>query len=859
MPKQVKRLFSEFKPEHYELLLEPDREKAIFSGKVIITGRKIGRPSHRLTFHQKDLRITAASLIKKDKSGETEIEVDRINLHKSFDEVRLHTKQQLFPGDYQIKIEFSGNITAPMHGIYPCNFEIAGKKKQLIATQFESHHAREAFPCIDEPAAKASFDLTLVTPSGETVIANTPPKSQTADKSKMTTVFETTPIMSTYLLAFAYGELGYKESVTKNGTAVRVYATPDKVKLTDFGLDTAVRCLEFFEDYFSIPYPLPKLDLIGLPDFSAGAMENWGLVTFRESVLFVNPKSSSVDTKQTVAMVVCHELAHQWFGNLVTMEWWNDLWLNESFANLMEYRAVDELYPDWNIWREFAQREVSSALSRDALPSVQSLQTEVDHPDQLAALFDPSIVYAKGGSLLNMVRLYIGEASFRKGLRTYFDQYEYANTRADDLWAHLEQASGMAIGELMKNWLQKPGFPVVEVKLSADKSSFEAKQQRLVVSEEKVESKTVWQVPLAPAWPADDELLSERTSQVNVSQNVDYPLTLNHDGHSYFVAHYLDDGHLDEILSAIGTGVLSPIDRLLLVQNHLLMERAGLVSTMENIKLLPHYAKETEVTVWGVLAGIIGNARTLIGTDRELEVCLNSFTQPVIKPLVQQLGWQAKQDEPAHDQKQRSLALGLAAAAEDPEVIKKGKALFKNFTRPGDLAPDIRTTVYFVAVRHGSDAEFNKLVKLYGDLSNADEKDEIAADLTATRDPDKIQLLLKMLKSDKVRAQDAPTWFAWLMRNRYATDIAWRWLKDNWEWVEANYGDDKSLERFPRYAAMVFSHPEQLKQFKDFFEPRQNISLERPVKLGIEEIKARVAWRQKNQLLIEAWLKTLKN
>jgi aminopeptidase N len=856
--RKVKRLYSEFKPEHYELWLEPDREKMAFAGNVVISGHKISRPSRRITFHQKGLKIKSAKIINLSKPGSPEIQLDRINIHNSFGEVRLHTKGVLYPGRYRIKMEFAGKITAPMHGIYPCNFMVEGKRKQLVATQFESHHAREAFPCIDEPAAKASFGLTLVTPKGETVIANTPVKTQNTEGRRLTTTFEKTPVMSTYLLAFAYGELSYKESQTKNGTSVRIYSTTDKVRLTDFALDTAVRCLEFFEGYFSVPYPLPKLDLIGLPDFSAGAMENWGLVTFRESVLYVDPENSSIDTKQVVAMVVCHELAHQWFGNLVTMEWWNDLWLNESFANLMEYRAVDELYPDWDIWRDFVQRELSSALNRDALPTVQALQTDVDHPDQLAALFDPSIVYAKGGSLLNMLRLYIGEDSFRKGLAAYFNEFKYANTKADDLWRHFKRASGTDVGRLMNNWLRKPGFPVIDVKLAADRSFIEVKQKRLEVSGHPSESTALWQVPLGLSWQGDDELLVNKGTKIKVkSRPDDYPLTLNHDGRSYFVSRYTQSSHLDEILAAVSGGVLSPIDRLLLVQNYLLMERAGLTSTLDNVKLLPFYAQEREETVWGMLAGVIGNVRTLIGTERELETKLNAFIRPAVAPLLKQVGWQAKPNEPDKDQKLRALALSLAAVAEDQAVIKKGLDLFKDFERPSDLASDIRSAVYFMAVRFGPDGHFDKLVNLYENLSNADEKDEIAAELTTTRDADKHKRLLKMMTDSKVRAQDAPTWFALLIRNRYATDAVWRWLQDNWQWVEANYASDKSLERFPRYAAMVFSYPQQLKQFKSFFEPRANIALERPIALGIEEIEGRLAWRKRNEASVIEWLKEL--
>jgi aminopeptidase N len=852
--KKVKRLLTEFKPRRYELYLAPDREAAAFSGRVVISGRKTGRPSQRLTFHQKNLKILSAKIKKIDKRGSTEIEIDRINTHRTLDELRLHTKEKIFPGKYEVEISFSGKITPPMHGIYPCNFKLKGQKKQLIATQFESHHAREAFPCIDEPAAKAVFGLTLTTPAGETVIANTPVKAHAAKGSDLITTFEDTPVMSTYLLAFAYGELENRHSKTKNGVDVRVYATPDKVKLTDFAVDTAVRCLEFFERYYGVPYPLPKLDLIGLPDFSSGAMENWGLITFRESVLYVDPKSSSIETKQYVAMVVCHEIAHMWFGNLVTMEWWNDLWLNESFANMMEYRAVDELYPEWDIWQSFVQREVGSALSRDALPNVQAVRTQVNHPDEIGPLFDPSIVYAKGGSLLNMVRHLVGEEDFRKGLKSYFEEYAYSNTQASDLWRHLKRASHIDIDSIMNTWLTKPGFPVVEVDLKP-KNQFAASQRRLVIAAGPAAKSDIWQVPLAASAKIEPTILGSREGTFRIKDDGDYPLTLNHDGHSYFVAKYLDEAHFKAILSAVKAGVLSPTDRLLLLQNYLLLERAGEVTTLDNIRMLPAYAGEKEETVWGMMAGIIGNARNLIDKDKALETKLNAFVRPIAAPLAHELGLKGSNSDTAQTQKLRTLLLSMAAVAEDEQVIKEGLSLFNLFKQPSDLAPDIRSVVYFIAVRYGTKADFERLVKLYKSLNSADEKDEVVSELTASREPANIKQLLDMVTSEDVRLQDAPTWFAWLIRNRYATDAAWQWLHDNWDWVQGNYGDDKSYDRFPRYAAGAFSYPTQLEAYKKFFEPKSNVALERPIKLGIEEIEGRVAWRQRNEQPVKDWLK----
>ncbi len=854
----MKRLFEQFQPEHYHLYLEPDREQAAFSGRVTIKGKKTGRPSQRISLHAKGLDIKSAKIIKHEKTGTSEQPIKRVNLQKSFDELRLHTSEMITPGLYTVELQFNGKINEQMHGIYPCNFELNSHKKQLIATQFESHHAREAFPCIDEPEAKATFDLTLRTPAGETVISNTPVKVQAEETGSLLTSFETTPRMSTYLLAFAYGELDFKEAKTKNGVAVRVYATPDKVWMSDFALDAGVRSLEFFEDYYDIPYPLSKLDLIGLPDFSAGAMENWGLITFRESVLYVNPKSSSIDTKQFVALVIAHEIAHQWFGDLVTMRWWNDLWLNESFANMMEYVAVDKLFPEWNIWQVFAQRELSSALARDALPNVQPVQVNVNHPDELSSVFDPSIVYAKGGSLLNMVRSLIGESSFRKGLKTYFQEFKYQNTDTKDLWRHLEAASNIKIGRMMQDWLMRPGYPVIETDYDPSSDSFTATQQRLVVGNPQEQESTPWLVPLAASQELDKPILYRRSDSFKIIKKKVDPLTLNHNGHSYLISQYMNSTHFHSILTAVENGALSPIDRLLLVQNYLLLERAGRVSTLQNIQQLPYFVNERDESVWSMLAGIIGNARSLLDKDEALEKRLNGFIKPMASPLVDELGWDGSANDTAQTQKLRGLALSLAAAAEDESVLKKGLELFKKFEKPSDLAPDIRSVVYFIGIRHGTDKDFEKMLNLHNKSSNADEKDEIASDLTTTRDEIKLRQLLKMITGPNVRLQDTSTWFAWLMRNRYATDLTWRWLKDNWDWIESKFGDDKSYDRFPRYAAMVFSKKQDLQSYKEFFEPILNIALERSIRLGIEEIESRVAWRKANEQSVRNWVKELK-
>ena len=347
---KVPRLLDTFTPNHYNLTLDLTRaEEKEFSGTVIISGDST---SESILLHSKGLIIQSATIDNQPADvsfGE-------------FDELRL-SQPNLKNENHTIHIIFSGNITDAMHGLYPCYFTHDGIKKQLFATQFESHHAREVFPCVDEPAAKAEYDLTLITRPEITVLGNMPVKFQKENGDSLTTTFEKTPRMSSYLLAFVIGELHKKSARTKSGVEVNIWAIPAQNENTlDFALDIATRSIDFYDEYFGVKYPLPKSDHVALPDFSSGAMENWGLITYRESCLLADPELTPESSRRFIATVIAHELSHQWFGNLVTMNWWNDLWLNESFANMMEYVAIDALHPEWRMWEDFATNEVTAAL-----------------------------------------------------------------------------------------------------------------------------------------------------------------------------------------------------------------------------------------------------------------------------------------------------------------------------------------------------------------------------------------------------------------------------------------------------------------------------------------------------------------
>ncbi|MDB5169230.1 MAG: aminopeptidase [Candidatus Saccharibacteria bacterium] len=855
MTKTVTRLYEQFQPDNYALTLAPDREAMTFTGTVTVTGKKVGRPSERITFHQKGLTISKATVVKHDKKGETEVAVERINNQDSYDEARIHASEQLYPGNYTITLEFSGKITTPMNGIYPCKFEHEGKQKQLIATQFESHFAREAFPCIDEPEAKATFDLTLVNPEGEVAIANTPVKAETMKDGLTTTVFETSPKMSTYLLAFIYGELGYLDAKTKNGVTVRTYATPEHVKNTQFALDTAVKTLEFFEDYFGVPYPLPKLDMAALPDFSAGAMENWGLITYREVAMLYDESSSSIETKQYIAMVVAHEISHQWFGNLVTMKWWDDLWLNESFANMMEYRAVDALYPEWNIWEQFVSHEEASAKRRDSLVDVQAIHTDVNHPDEISTLFDPSIVYAKGGSVLYMLLNYLGEEAFRKGLTDYFGKHAYGNTVADDLWAALGAASSQDVGSFMNGWISRPGFPIVSVNWQPGEADVRLQQQRFLSDPSaKTTDNTPWQVPLAATTELSKPLFDATEATVQEAKGTK-ALILNHDGHSYFLPQYVNGTHLAAITKAIEGGEVSTIDRLLLLDNYLLLQRGGFTATTDLLDLLSAYKNETSESVWADIAASIAEVRRLIEGDEAAEDKLNTMIATLTQKLVADLGWDDHAEDDASILRMRGLVIAMAAGAKVLAVLEEGAKRFAAFKTPSDLSSSTRSVVYFIAARHGSPADFERLLKLHDNSKSAEERDEYASALTSVQDKERYETVIGRLTGDTIRRQDLMHWFVWLLRNRYSRATAWKWLVDNWGWVEKEFESEKSYGYFPRYAGSIFSRAIELKDFSDFFSPKRNIiALARDITLAEQEIGSRIAWRDRNEEAVKNWL-----
>lgn len=816
---KFERLTNNFLPKHYDLTIDIAKaDERVFSGTVAIKGELLDGQTV-LKLHAKGLEISSANI-----NGQPATWT-----HEEHDVLAL-SQEGLSTGEHDMEIGFSGKITDPMHGLYPCYFKHGGQQKELLATQFESHHAREVFPCVDEPAAKATYDLTLVTIPGITTLGNMPIISQSTENGKMTTIFDTTPIMSSYLLAFVAGEMQKKTVKTKRGIEVNAWSTPAQpIDSLDFALETSAKVIDFYEEYFGIEYPLPKCDSVALPDFAFGAMENWGLVAYRETAMLADPETTGIAGRHMIATVIAHELAHQWFGNLVTMEWWDYLWLNESFADFVEHIAVDALYPEWETWLEMTTSRGIGSLRRDAMDGVQSVQVHVEHPDEISTIFDGAIVYGKGARLMKMLRAYIGDKAFRKGLKNYFTKFAYKNTVGDDLWACLSETSDKDVAKFMNTWITQPGYPVLEVE--EDK----LRQTQFFIGEHEP-SDQVWPILLSANPKGDEpEIVSEAEAPVAIKANQ----RLNSGDSGHFVVKYRQE-HLQELLENIAEA--PAIDRLTLLHDQTLLVRGGYESSAKLVDLLNYYEGETNDAVWDIMALALGELKKFVETDEEAEKALRKLSADVSRKTYERLGLIPKTNESLEDTKLRGAALAMMLYGEDEAVISDTLELY-DVENIDKLPAEIRSLVISNKVRHeGSETVIQELMDLHGQTHSAELQEDIMAGVTSTRSTDVAKRLLEDVKNPKIiRPQDAAVWFIYLIRNRYTRETAWQWLLDSWDWVIETFSSGKSYDQFPRYAAMGLMSEKQLREYEKFFGPKADEpALKRTIVLGISDIKARI-------------------
>lgn len=843
MAQSVKRLIEWFRPEHYDLEIAQDSESLAFSGTVTIKGELTKKAVRDGMFylHSDGIHITDLEL--DGSSAPFTLQAQTQELSVSLPTPKNRT--DLGHMSKTVRISFTGKITKPMHGLYPCFFEHEGVQKRLLATQFESHHAREVFPCVDEPEAKATFQLSLTTFKDDTVVSNTPiievrdggtAGRRDNQKTKLrTTVFETTPVMSTYLLAWVSGELVGEEVVSKHGVTIRVFSTPAQASKAQFALQTCADAMDFLDDYFDIPYPLPKYDMIALPDFAAGAMENWGCVTFRESALLIDEVQSDLHDKQHVADVVIHELSHQWFGNLVTMRWWDDLWLNEGFASWIPYLVRDRLFPDWHVWEHFATGDLSIGLRADALHNTHPIVVAINSPSEIRSAFD-SISYDKGCSVVNLLFRYIGPDAFRDGLRIYLKKHAYANADTADLWAAWAESSGRDVAGFMRAWTTKKGFPIVQV------DGKTITQKRFILSGES--DSTLWPIPLLRS-EEDDVVVAKASEAITVDQH------LNHGRSGFYRTLYTGQLKKD-ITRQLATGALPAVDALGIIDDAAEAAKAGYYPTIDALSLCASIRQTTNYNLLTTALGELSETRTILKSSFDP---MKPFVATLIAPSLTRLGLEQRDGESIDDELLRPSIIASAAYSGNEAVLPWLTQLFGSAKNPEDIRPDLRSVVYIVAARDiGDAASYEKLLGWYASTTIAGERAPLANALCVFKDRVLYDRSLALITTDSVKLQDAMYWIACALGSRFHAQRGWEWLKEHWGWIGDNYGREKEIDYYLRFAARWFATDEHYTDYVQFFETVDIFGSQRAFEQGKETIRWQTAWRARDEVAVSQWL-----
>ena len=835
-------------PTEYDIRLKPDLTNFTFEGIETIS-MSVVEKTNSITLHSKDLEIETAEVV---------ISKEKVFAKKIVYDEKKETVTFIFPqiipaGKVKLTLVFAGILNDKMRGFYKSSYVVDGKTKHIATTQFEATDARRAFPCFDEPAHKAVFHVSLIIQKGQTAISNTLPVNVSEHSAGYDLIrFSPTPKMSTYLLAYIVGDFEHIKGATKNGTLVRIFTTPGKLHQAVFALDCSIRTLEFYEDYFAIKYPLPVLDMIAIPDFSAGAMENWGAVTYRESMLLIDEKHSSIISRQWVALVIAHELAHQWFGNLVTMEWWTHLWLNEGFASYIEYLAVDKIYPHWDMWTQFLAHDFNTALKLDGLSNSHPIEVEVHHPDEISEIFD-AVSYSKGASVIRMLAGYLGEKDFRDGLRYYLKKHSYKNTETVDLWHAFEFVSHKPVARMMHNWTSNAGYPVVSV---SEKNSILSLSQRRFYSNPRSRTKgkeTIWSIPITVQNKQDTNsiLFSSAKIKTKVSS---LPVKVNSGEVSFFRTAYSKD-LLQKLYEQVQSKVLSPVDRIGIVRDLFALAHSGDISTTDVFTFLPAYSTEDNYVVWLEIIGGLSKIESLLAHTKKTSD-LDRYIRTLCEPLYLKLGHEKKKDESHFDTLLRPLIFSRLGRSGHVGVIAQAKKYFTMIKKGTHVDPDIRGPVYSIVASVGARSEYNALIALYKKETLHQEKNRIGMSLGNFTDATILNDVCEFSLSTHVRAQDTMRILSSVGDSQYGQKVWFAFIKKNWKTILSRYGDGGHTLSSLVTAVSNSGDAKVLTQFKKFFATQNVPGADRAVKQVIENLEGNIAWFDRDSASVLKLLKS---
>ncbi|XP_022902061.2 puromycin-sensitive aminopeptidase [Onthophagus taurus] len=859
--KPFQRLPDTVRPVHYSLTLKPDLKTFAFDGRLAIE-IEVVKPTNKIVLNALDLIIKESTV--ENIKDEKLIAIEKVNLSSEDETAEFCLTETLAPASYRMHITFEGEINDKMKGLYRSKYiNEKGEDCYAAVTQFESTDARRCFPCWDEPALKATFDISLIVPPKLEALSNMPIKTTSNVGDLVKYDFERTPIMSTYLVATVVGEYDYVEGKSSDGVLVRVYTPRGKKEQGLFALEVATKVLPYYKDYFSIAYPLPKIDLIAIADFSAGAMENWGLVTYRETCLLVDPQNTSAMRKQWIALVVGHELAHQWFGNLVTMEWWTHLWLNEGYASFVEFLCVNHLFPEYDIWTQFVNDIYSRALELDGLKNSHPIEVPVGHPSEIDEIFD-DISYNKGASVIRMLHHYIGDEDFRKGMNLYLTRHQYKNTFTEDLWAALEEASKKPVGAVMSTWTKQMGFPVIQVtstpKPDGKGVTLNLTQRKFCSDGSPPKEEYMWIIPISvstsknPGKEVANTVLKakEGTIELNDVTENDW-VKLNPSTIGCYRTQYPPE-MLEKLVPAIKNRSLPPLDRLGLLDDLFAMVQAGHTGTVEVLKLMTAFEEEVDYTVWSSISNVLTKLGVLLShTNSEKQ--FNEYKKKLLSKVFLRLGWDSIEGETHLDTLLRGLILGRLAWLDDENFINDAKVRFAKHIGEGPKLPaDLRSACYKAVLRAGGQETFDTLLQLYRSSDLHEEKDRISRALGATKDAALLQKVLNFAMSDEVRSQDTVFVIMSVAMTKVGRELAWTFFKDNWKRLIDIYQGGFLLARLVKFTTENFASEEMAVEVEQFFRDHKSPGTERTVQQAVETIRLNAAWLARDKDAITAYL-----
>jgi puromycin-sensitive aminopeptidase len=772
------RLPAHVRPRRYDLLVRPDLDAATSGGTVRIE-LEVAEATDRVVLHARDLDVRLAGVASAGAEIAAELATDPAD-----ERLTITLAHPLEAGPATLDLEFTGPISPGMLGFYLSRFtDEAGNAHVLGATQFEAPHARAAFPCFDEPEFKAVFGITLDVADGLLALSNGPEIGrESAEPGRVQVRFGDTIPMSTYLVAWVVGPLELTPPVDAGGVPMRIAHVPGKGHLTGFALEVGAFALQFFADYYGIPYPGEKCDMVALPDFSFGAMENLGLITYRETRLLVDPDEVTLDEMTAAALTIVHEVAHMWFGDLVTMKWWNGIWLNEAFATFMERLGVDTHRPEWRTWDDFAVGR-AAALDVDALPSTRTVEYEVHTPEDADGMFD-TLTYQKGGSVLRMLERWLGAERFRDGVRMYLDRYKLGNTETTDLWDALEDATGQPVRRIMDSWIFQPGFPILEP--AADGR---VEQERFTYTG--AGGDEVYAVPLLTRLHTNGVPQTNSVLLGSEAGHFDAPadalVVLNAGGEGFYRVAYPPEWRA-RLLEA---GVLEPLERFALVDDLWAAVLANRTSAVDYLSTAQHFAGERELVVWRVLTGGLRAVGRLVdgaALDR-----YRAIVAEIAGPTMARLGWESRAGEDARTRQLRGLTVSLLGGfVGDPEVVARAREIVE---RPEASDADLSAACITVVAGAGSADDFADYEDRARRSKNPQEQLRFQYALGDFPAEALVLRASELALTDFVRPQNTPFVLQRALRNRDHGPAAWAFVRDHWDELRGRLGSGALVAR----------------------------------------------------------------